>query len=306
MNTKPSKPQTAHYAWGNKLFDGYHAIVDSGATDHFTPFSYKGTDERMVTDGITVGCAKNGVSMQSIATDKFDLPSLPDEMRTCHKFPDSDIAEPLFSTNKVTEAGGSVHLFPDNVYVCDAEGKTILRGVQVPHRRHAIVPLTKTVPEANTTIPKDQQQHMDNITTVNGGQTKSMALTTMYQPYDPDTVQKLVQFLHATAGYPVKSTWLKAIDKNYYLSWPGLNSDRVRKYLTKSEHTIMGHLHLIRQGIRSTKKQPATMTNPLKTRSNQWPHDPKHTNWVSLLSRRKNLKMKSKKQTSFSTPRPTT
>ena len=60
-------------------------IIDSGATSHFLPMSYKGTNEKITKTGIKVGCA-NGSIMESKATDMLDLPSLPEEARSCHKF----------------------------------------------------------------------------------------------------------------------------------------------------------------------------------------------------------------------------
>ena len=36
------------------------------------------------------------------------------------------------------------------------------------------------------------------------------------------SVGALVRYLHATAGFPVKSTWLGAIKAGNYASWPGL------------------------------------------------------------------------------------
>eukprot|EP00957_Ditylum_brightwellii_P177516 13520246-Ditylum_brightwellii.AAC.1 len=42
------------------------------------------------------------------------------------------------------------------------------------------------------------------------------------------TIEEQMQFLHAAAGYPVPLTWIKAIQKGYYISWPGLTADNVR------------------------------------------------------------------------------
>jgi hypothetical protein len=49
-------------------------------------------------------------------------------------------------------------------------------------------------------------------------------------------------------------TWYKAIDNNFFLTWPGLTGQAVRKNLPKSEATAMGHLYMIRKGIRTTTK----------------------------------------------------
>eukprot|EP00957_Ditylum_brightwellii_P088363 6731099-Ditylum_brightwellii.AAC.1 len=56
------------------------------------------------------------------------------------------------------------------------------------------------------------------------------------------TVKEQMQFLHAAAGYPAPSTWIKAVQKGYYISWPGLTADNVRWYLPKSPITSWGHI----------------------------------------------------------------
>ena len=58
-----------------------------------------------------------------------------------------------------------------------------------------------------------------------------------------------VSYLNRCAGYIPKDTWIAGTDAGYYATWPGLTSSRVRKHLLKSEHTVMGHMKRIRQGI---------------------------------------------------------
>eukprot|EP00804_Cyclotella_cryptica_P001915 CCRYP_007354-RB/>CCRYP_007354-RB protein AED:0.32 eAED:0.31 QI:82/0/0/1/0/0/5/0/565 len=45
---------------------------------------------------------------------------------------------------------------------------------------------------------------------------------THLRTHDLPTTRALFAFLHATAGYPVKSTWLQAIKNGFYNSWSGL------------------------------------------------------------------------------------
>ncbi len=40
--------------------------------------------------------------------------------------------------------------------------------------------------------------------------------------HDLSSVGALIHYLHAAAGFPVKSTWLAAIKAGNYSSWPGL------------------------------------------------------------------------------------
>ena len=48
---------------------------------------------------------------------------------------------------------------------------------------------------------------------------------------------EIVRFLHAATGFPTKRTWLKAIKKGVYSSWPGLTARAVEKYFPESEET---------------------------------------------------------------------
>jgi hypothetical protein len=71
--------------------------------------------------------------------------------------------------------------------------------------------------------------------------------------YHQPTIAKLMAFLNAIIGsLPVK-TLCNAIDNDWLTSFPGLISSAIRKHLPKSISTAMGHMHMIRKGIRSTK-----------------------------------------------------
>ena len=61
-----------------------------------------------------------------------------------------------------------------------------------------------------------------------------------------------MQYLHAAAFSPVTSTWLKAIERGFFQSWPVLNAKTVRNYLPKSPATSKGYLDQTRKNARST------------------------------------------------------
>ncbi len=67
--------------------------------------------------------------------------------------------------------------------------------------------------------------------------------------------------MHSVCGYPVKSTWLKAIKAGNYMGWPMLNERNVQKYYPKTIETAKGHLNQTRKNARSTKAKRA----PLET-----------------------------------------
>ena len=59
--------------------------------------------------------------------------------------------------------------------------------------------------------------------------------------------------MHAVCGYPVKSTWLKAIKAGNFTGWPMLNKRNVAKYYPETTETPKGHLKQTRKHFRSTK-----------------------------------------------------
>jgi len=81
-----------------------------------------------------------------------------------------------------------------------------------------------------------------------------LSLHSANSAYDQSSKRDLAIFLHGCAGFPVKSTWITAIENGHYSSWPGLTVELVKKHLPKSAETVLGHLHRQRQGVRSTTK----------------------------------------------------
>ena len=92
-----------------------------------------------------------------------------------------------------------------------------------------------------------------------------------FSAYDLPSVEALVCYLHAAAGFPVKDTWLEAIKAGFYDSWPGLTFQNASRYCPRPDETIKGHMVQSRQGVRSTKPKappPPILqpTRPLRTR----------------------------------------
>jgi hypothetical protein len=88
--------------------------------------------------------------------------------------------------------------------------------------------------------------------------------------YEQTNKTQLIHFLHRTCFSPVLSTWIQAIDKGFFTTWPGLTAEAVRKFLPKSLATAKGHLKASPKNLRSTKIKPnntpdasTTMTTPL-------------------------------------------
>jgi hypothetical protein len=72
----------------------------------------------------------------------------------------------------------------------------------------------------------------------------------------------LAQYLHATCFSPTPSTFIKAINNNNFLTWPGLTAKLIKKHLPPSIATATGHIRQEYSGLQSTKppsQQPTAM-----------------------------------------------
>ncbi|KAL7474692.1 hypothetical protein ACHAW6_000655 [Cyclotella cf. meneghiniana] len=85
----------------------------------------------------------------------------------------------------------------------------------------------------NTIVPTDQQ-----IT----HQLLAHTSPEINSIYECKNTGQLINFYYATLGYPVISTWIKAIDKGYFQGWRGLTSDQVRCFINPNMQCEQGHM----------------------------------------------------------------
>jgi hypothetical protein len=78
----------------------------------------------------------------------------------------------------------------------------------------------------------------------------------IFNVYELKTQPELVRYLHASAGFPTKPTWLRAVKNRQYASWPGLTPEAIVKHFPESEETLKGHARKTKSGQRSTKRMP--------------------------------------------------
>ena len=189
--------------------------------------------------------------MTSIATDELALSQLPPAARSCHKF--ADITIPLLSVYRLCKANLDVTFHRNQVVVTNPQGKRVLLGQLDPKTELYMV-----------SMYDETEQHtlQGENTPVTGHRAHYtlQAKATANSAYTVQAVPTLINFYHATVGYPPIQSWLSAIDKGYFVGWPGLTSERVRKYCTKKIQTTLGHQKLVKQNVKSTKtkleKQP--------------------------------------------------
>jgi hypothetical protein len=71
--------------------------------------------------------------------------------------------------------------------------------------------------------------------------------------YNLPSTKQAIKWMHAACGYPVKSTWLKAIKAGNYVGWPMLTERNDQKYYPRTTETGEVHLNQQRKNVQSAK-----------------------------------------------------
>eukprot|EP00804_Cyclotella_cryptica_P021689 CCRYP_018272-RB/>CCRYP_018272-RB protein AED:0.37 eAED:0.37 QI:0/-1/0/1/-1/0/1/0/378 len=140
-----------------------------------------------------------------------------------------------------TQSGVTVHKDTDVLITC--QGEPLLIGARDAQGRYRI-PLTQHKGRWQPRRPsKKARQTLRHANSV----------------YDLPSTEQAIRWMHAVCGYPVKSTWLKAVQAGNFIGWPLLTSRNVQKYFPETVETPKGHLNQC--NVRSTKPKPI----PLET-----------------------------------------
>ena len=59
----------------------------------------------------------------------------------------------------------------------------------------------------------------------------------VHNVYELQTVPERIRYFHACVSFPTKRTWMKAIKKGFFASWPGLTEKAVDQHFLESEET---------------------------------------------------------------------
>lgn len=200
-------------------------------------------NERPTQQGISV-TLPNRQQIQATHTCDLLLHTLPPGARHAHKFP--HLAHPLLSISQLCDHG-CIATFDSNQVRITHDDDTVLVGNRDPTTNLWTIPLQ----------PAEEDFHMIDERMEDEGLGYHGFLRPQYHransAYHTTNQVEHVTFLHAACGYPVPTTWIKAIDNGHFATWPGLTADLVRKHLAKSVPTLKGHLHQQRQNIRSTQ-----------------------------------------------------
>ena len=213
----------------------HSAVYDSGATSHcgrtcdpFRRTARKSNKIFHIPDGNTIQ-----------ATDEAKLHhQVREPARTVHMVP-SLKHNSLLSASKFADAGYISILTPTEVIILEEDKyaqhvpkEAILRG----WRDHATglwrVPLEPGPPlkAEHILLEKEVEEAVSNV-------------------YELPSTKEIIRYLHACAGFPTKTTWLNAIRKGSYATWPHLTLEAAAKHFPESDETLQGHMRGIKQGI---------------------------------------------------------
>jgi hypothetical protein len=142
-----------------------------------------------------------------------------------------------------TKNGVSVHKETDVLITC--KGKLKLIGVRDEQGRYQI-PLIRWRGQWQLRQPSKQARK---------------CLRQANSVYDLPSTEQAIKCMHAVCGYPVKSTWLKAVKAGNYIGWPMLTECNVNKYCPETSETSKGHMNQTCKNVRSTKAKQT----PLET-----------------------------------------
>ena len=149
------------------------------------------------------------------------------------------IKRTLVSTSKVADAGYITVFDHDEVNVYEAASTT----VQAEH-------------DPVMTGWRDEQSGLWKVPLAAGVQhSDSMRTEIAANVHELPSTERVIRYLHAACGFPTKPTWLKAIQANFYPTWPMLTSQNVNKHFPESEETQKGHMRQIRTGTRKTQRK---------------------------------------------------
>jgi hypothetical protein len=91
-------------------------------------------------------------------------------------------------------------------------------------------------------------------TTISNQEVPTAPPETLNVIFDLPSARKTFLWYHASAGFPTKETFVDAVRKGNYATWPKLTKTLINRYFPDSDETIKGHLKGQRQGICSTKQ----------------------------------------------------
>jgi hypothetical protein len=163
------------------------------------------------------------LSSQATKVDSFD--DFPNLLMSIGKTADDG------TVSIFTKDGVTVHNEHDVLITC--RGEQFFIGVRDDHGRYRI-PLQQQKGHWQPRPPKKRV---------------TKKLQEANSMYDLHSTEQAIKWMHAVCGYPVKSTWLKAVKAGNFVGWPLLTEKNVYKYCPIADETAKGHMNQTRKNV---------------------------------------------------------
>ena len=147
----------------------------------------------------------------------------------------SSFTKTIVGVGPICDADCTVLFTKHNLTVFSPEGKLILTG----WREKDMAKLWRF----------DLRPSKEPLLNQESNRTTSLAYSAYYLP----SVEALVMYMYAESGVPVKSTWIRAIKRGNFETWPGLTYSNPSKYCPQEVGTMKGHMVKSSQGVISTR-----------------------------------------------------
>ena len=194
-------------------------VVDSGATSHFMR-----VEENLPVHGPShkIVSLPDGSRIKASHTTELPFPALSASARHAHVLPNLT-TNSLISVPKLADAGYTTVFHPH------AGGVTV-------HAKNRFSFRQRCKPVLQGWRDKDGLWRLGHV----DKHIKSSNTETAANVHSLPSTAAAIRYLHAAAGYPVKETWIKAIKRGHYVSWPGLTVDAVNKHFPDAVKHIRG------------------------------------------------------------------
>ncbi|EJK62273.1 hypothetical protein THAOC_17120, partial [Thalassiosira oceanica] len=232
------------------------ATFDSGADNHYVAESDR---QQLALPILRASTKRVRVANGEIETGKhrtmLPIDGLSEEGRSADSF--DQFGTTLLSVGRTTDDGNTaifnssgVSVHRDRDVLILVKGKPVMIGRRDDNGRYKI-PLVRQRQQMKPVVPRKRDiERLERANSV----------------YDLPSVEEAIKWMHAACGYPVKSTWLKAIKAGNFHGWPLLSVRTVKKYYPETTATDKGHLNQTRKNVRSTRPKEFDNANVTKLR----------------------------------------
>ena len=192
------------------------AVAETGTTGYYPTLDSPCDNKQLATSLLPIRMPNREI-ITSTHTALLSEKYLPIAARKAHLFPGLNKA--FISIGKSCDHGCQAIFDDKTVLILNrGSGKVMMKGKRYPRSNLYMLNLTQWN-KLITELPTTDEYFAGSV-------------------YKCKSKGTLLYYHHASFWIPTQSGWVRSIAKNFFTSWPGLSSDLVQKYFTKTiNHT---------------------------------------------------------------------